>query len=403
MNHAHGQSTRAIHGADVADPHGAPHAPIYNTTTFAFPSTEALLDVVEGRRPGALYTRYGLNPTTFALEQTMAAVEGAEAALAFCSGMAAEAALFTAHGRDGIVCLGDAYGGTLELLGDQLPQLGIETTFLLAPDLDRLEAALRAGARLVFFETPANPTLEIIDIAAVAELAHRHDALVAVDSTFASPVNQRPLELGADVVVHSATKFLGGHSDVTAGFLLGGADLIAPTAPWRKNLGTAIAPEPAALLSRSLRTLTVRVRRQNATAQAVAEAMDADPRVARVLYPGLTGFPGHDLAARQMDGFGAILTIDVAGDAASATRVADRLDLFHLAPSLGGTESLATQPVTTTHHGLGAAERARRGISDTMIRLSIGLEDADDLIADLTRALDEVDPERKAPVGTRAG
>ena len=383
-----GQSTRSIHGSTLRDPHGAPHLPIYNTTTFAFESTAALLDVVDGRTSGALYTRYGLNPTTFALEETMAAVEGADAALAFCSGMAAEMALFAQYGRAGIVCLGDAYGGTLELLADQLPHLGITTTFLLGSELDQLEGALQAGARLVFFETPTNPALEIFDIAAITELAHRYAALVAIDNTFASPVNQRPLELGADVVVYSATKYLGGHSDVTAGFLLGAPELITPMWPWRKNLGTAIAPEPAALLARSLRTLTLRVQAQNASAQAIAEAMEADARVARVLYPGLKSFPGHELAAAQMFGFGGILTIEVAADGPTTSRVADRLALFSLAPSLGGAESLATQPTTTTHHGLSAEERARRGITESMIRLSIGLEDTADLVADLRQALD---------------
>lgn len=385
-----GQSTRAIHGTTLNDPHGAPHLPIYNTTTFAFENTAALLDVVDGRKPGALYTRYGLNPTTFALEETMASIEGAEAALAFCSGMAAEMALFAQYGRDGIVCLGDAYGGTLELLADQLPLLGIDTTFLLGSELDQLDAALEAGARLVFFETPTNPALEIFDVAAISAIAHRHGALVAIDNTFASPVNQRPLELGADFTVYSATKYLGGHSDVTAGFLLGAAELVTPVWGWRKNLGTTIAPEPAALLARSLRTLTIRVEAQNKSAQAIAEAMEADPRVKRVLYPGLTSFPGHDLAAAQMHGFGGILTIDVDADSETTTRVADRLNLFALAPSLGGAESLATQPVTTTHHGLSPAERERRGITDSMIRLSVGLEDTADLIADLTQALDEV-------------
>lgn len=379
--------TRAIHGHSLRDMHGSPHTPVYNTSTFTFESTADLLDVVDGRKPGSLYTRYGLNPTVMALEETLAGIEMAEAAWAFSSGMAAEAALFFAHGREGIVCIGDAYGGTLELLGDQLPSLGIKTHLILGDEIDRLDDLLSAGARLVFFETPTNPTLELIDIRAVADIAHKHNALVAVDNTFASPVNQRPLELGADFVVHSATKYLGGHSDLTAGVIMGRKDLLLPVWSWRKNLGSMIAPEIAALLARSLRTLVIRVNQQNATAQAVAEAMARHPRVARVLYPGLPNFPGHALACKQMLGFGGMVTIEVAGSAADATRVADRLRLFSLAPSLGGAESLITQPCTTTHHGLSAEERARRGISDAMLRLSVGLEDASDLISDLEQAL----------------
>ena len=380
-------ATRAIHGSTLKDAHGSPHLPIYNTTTFAFASTADLLDVVDGRKPGSLYTRYGLNPSLFALEETLASLEGAELAWAFGSGMAAEAALFLAHGRDGIVCVGDAYGGTLELLSSQLPLLGIPTHLILGHELDRLDALLAGGAQLVFFETPTNPALELFDIRAIADLAHARGARVAVDNTFASPVNQRPLELGADFVVHSATKYLGGHSDLTAGVLAGSKDLLLPGWNWRKNLGSTIAAETAALLSRSLRTLVVRVRQQNATAQTVAEAMARHPRIARVYYPGLPDFPGHALAKAQMHGFGGMLSIDVAGTGEDATRVADRLRLFALAPSLGGAESLVTQPCTTTHHGLTPEERARRGISDSMLRLSIGLEDPADLIADLEQAL----------------
>lgn len=383
----HALDTRAIHGTTLQDPHGSPHLPIYNTTTFAFPSTAALLDVVDGRKPGSLYTRYGLNPSLFALEETLAGLESAELAWAFGSGMAAEAALFLAHGREGIVCIGDAYGGTLELLSSQLPLLGIPTYFLLGAELDRLDALLAGGAKLVFFETPTNPLLEVFDIRAIAQLVHARGAWLAVDNTFASPVNQRPLELGADFVIHSATKYLGGHSDLTAGVLAGAKDLVLPVWNWRKNLGSTIAPETAALLSRSLRTLAVRVRQQNASAQVIAEAMARHPKIARVYYPGLPDFPGHALAQAQMDGFGGMLTIEIAGTGEDATQVADRLRLFALAPSLGGAESLVTQPCTTTHHGLTAEERARRGIADSLLRLSIGLEDPADLIADLEQAL----------------
>ncbi len=384
---AHQLATRCVHAGELADAHGSPHTPVYNTTTFAFSSTAAILDVVEGRVEGSLYTRYGLNPTVQALERKLASLEGAEAALAFCSGMAAEAALFLTHGREGIVCIGDAYGGTLELIGEQLPLLGIPTHFLLGGELDRLDDLLTAGARLVFLETPSNPALEVFDIAAIAGQTKAHGALLVVDNTFASPVNQQPLALGADLVVHSATKYLGGHSDVTAGALMASKALVDAVWPWRKNLGQVPAPETAALLARSLRTLVVRVRQQNASALAIAHAMEAHPRVARVLYPGLGSFPGHALAARQMAGFGGMLTIEVKGDGATAAGVVDRFALFAIAPSLGGVESLATQPVTTTHHGLTPEERARRGITDGMIRLSIGLEDPEDLIADLAQAL----------------
>ncbi|MBI4756740.1 MAG: aminotransferase class I/II-fold pyridoxal phosphate-dependent enzyme [Betaproteobacteria bacterium] len=411
-----GLSTRCVHAGELDDAHGSPHTPVYNTTTFRFSSTAELLDVVDGRKPGSLYTRYGLNPTIASLERKLAALEGAEAAWAFCSGMAAEAALFLTHGRRGIVCLGDAYGGTLELISAQLPLLGIPGHFLLGSELRKLDELLSQGAGLVFLETPTNPTLEIFDIHAIAKMAHAHGALLAVDNTFATPVNQNPLALGADCVVHSCTKYLGGHSDLTAGALMGAKELLAPVWNWRKNLGTTIAPEVAALLARSIRTLPVRVYRQNATAQAVAEAMVRHPRIRRVLHPGLPDFPGHALAKKQMvgpprsqtplaappggahaslgrpgegmAGFGGMLTIEVNGTGEDATRVADRLKLFALAPSLGGVESLVTQPCTSTHHGLAPEERARRGISDAMLRLSIGLEDAADLIADLNQALE---------------
>ena len=387
MNNNPGLSTHCVHGGELDDAHGSPHTPLYQTSTFKFRSTADVLDVVEGRKPGSLYTRYGLNPTIFSLEQKLAGLEGAEMAWAFGSGMAAEVALFLTHGRKGIVCLGDAYGGTLEFLASQLPQLGIPTYLLLGDDRVGLDEILAKGVGLVFFETPTNPTLEIFDIRAIARLAHAHDALVAVDNTFASPVNQRPLALGADFAVHSCTKYLGGHSDLTAGALMGSRELLMPVWAWRKNLGTTIAPETAALLARSLRSLVIRVRQQNDNARKVAEAMAKHPQVARVLYPGLVDFAGHALAAKQMSGFGGMLTIEVKGGGEDATRVADRLRLFALAPSLGGVESLVTQPCTTTHHGLAPEERARRGISDAMLRLSIGLEDAEDLIADLNGAL----------------
>jgi cystathionine gamma-synthase len=383
----HAFSTQALHAGEIQDAFGSPRTPLYSTTTFRFESTADLLDVIEGRQPGCLYTRYGSNPTIQALEAKLAALDGAPRALAFGAGMAAISATFLAHGQRGILCVGDVYGGTWQLLSEQLPQLGIRCTALLASELERLPALLEQGAGIVFFESPGNPTLDILDIAKISQLAHHHGALAVIDNTFASPVNQQPHCLGVDLVVQSATKYLGGHSDLTAGVVSGRDELIAPIAAWRKNLGQIISPETAHLLSRSLCTLEVRVQRQNTSAAAVATAMQQHPRIRRVLYPGLPTNPGHALAARQMRGFGGMVTLEIEGSGDDAAQVVDRLRIISLAPSLGGIESLATQPCTTSHRDFSPQERQQRGISDAMIRLSIGLEDPADLIADLQQAL----------------
>ena len=380
-------STRCVHSGETKDAHGCPHTPLYNTTTFVYEKTSDILDVVEGRKTGALYTRYGLNPTIFSLESKLAALEGAEAALVFASGMAAESAVFLAHGRKGVVCLGDVYGGTQELIAQQLPLLGIKTSFLLKSELNRLEDALKERPGVVFFETPTNPAMELFDIRKVSELAHKHGALVVVDNTFATPVNQQPLSLGADLVLHSATKYLGGHSDITAGALMGPKKLVDAVWPWRKNLGQTPSAETASLLSRSIRTLVVRVERQNETAKTVAHAMAKHPKIKRVLYPGLETSPDYNLARSQMKGFGGMMTLELTATREETSAFVDRLELFQLAPSLGGPESLVNQPVLLTHHGLGREEHQRRGISDSMVRVSIGLEAAADLIADLEQAL----------------
>jgi len=388
-SHEQGLSTRCIHAGDSLDERGAIHTALYNHSTFAFPDTQAVLDVVEGRAKGSLYTRYGLNPTIRSVEEKLASIEGGEAAWVFGSGMAAESATFLAHCRTGdhIVCIGDAYGGTLELLGTNLPNLGISTTFLLGGEIERLDDAIQSNTRIVFFETPTNPNMEVFDIGAIAKIAKRQGALTVIDNTFATPVNQNPLALGADLVIHSTTKYLGGHSDLTGGVVIGAATLLDPIWTWRKNLGQMMAPEVAFLLARSLRTLVIRVRAQNVAAAALAERLEAHPRIVRVHYPGLPSFAGHELARRQMHGFGGMLSFVLDGGAKATARVVDRLKLFSIAPSLGGVESLVTQPITTTHHGLSPDERARRGILDGMVRLSVGLEDVDDLWADLEQAL----------------
>ncbi len=382
-----GPATRIIHNRRHKDAFGSPYSPVYNTTTYRFENTADLLDVIEGRSDGNLYTRWGTNPSIQELEQGLAGLENAEAALGFASGMAAISATLLAHGRNGIVCVGDLYGGTQELLKNHCQALGIPVTFLFRKEQNQLAETLNEPGKLVYFETPANPNMAILDIRAIAETAHQHGALVAVDNTFASPINQKPLELGADLVLHSATKYLGGHSDLTAGALMTSASLAKPVVAWRKNLGQLIAPETAALLSRSLRTLPLRVRQHNENAMAVAQAMEQHPKVTKVHYPGLPSFEGHDLAKQQMTGFGGMLSIEVDGGQQAAEKVADSLKVFLLATSLGGVESLVSQPSATSHHGLSREERLKRGIGDGMLRLSVGLEDAADLIQDLNDAL----------------
>lgn len=390
MKTPQGLSTRCIHAGDALDPRGAIHTPLYSHSTFAFPNTQGVLDVVEGRASGSLYTRYGLNPTIRSVEEKLASIEGGEGAWVFSSGMAAESATFLSYCKAGdhIICIGDVYGGTFELLGQNLPSVGITTTFMLGSELDGLADAIKDNTRLIFFETPTNPNMEVFDVEAISKLAHERGVLVVVDNTFATPVNQSPLALGADLVIHSTTKYLGGHSDLTGGVVIGSSKLIQPIWIWRKNLGQMMAPEVAYLLARSLRTLVVRVKTHNESAGLLARRLAEHSRVERVSYPGLPTHAQHDLAKRQMRGFGGMLSFVVRGDAKATAAVVDRLELFSIAPSLGGVESLVTQPVTTTHHGLTPEERSRRGISDGMVRLSVGLEDVEDLWTDLAQALE---------------
>ncbi|MEX2660397.1 MAG: aminotransferase class I/II-fold pyridoxal phosphate-dependent enzyme [Vicinamibacterales bacterium] len=362
--------------------------PIYETTTFVFGSAEDVREYNEGRSGKYLYTRYG-NPTVAAVEQKLAKLEQAEVAMLFASGQAATTAallgLLTAG--DEIVCSSAIYGGTLHLIADLLSKFGIRARFATLEELASPDSVISEATRLVWFESPINPTLRCVDIAAVANACRARGVISIVDNTFASPINQQPIALGVDLVMHSATKYLNGHSDVTAGVLAGPAGLLEPVQKARRMLGAILDPYPAYALGRGLKTLAVRMERHNATALAIAAWLAADPRVKTVYYPGLPQHPDHEIARRQMRGFGGMLCIDLGGGYERAARFFDRLTVFNRAASLGGVESLCSLPVLTSQWGHSEEELQRAGVTHSMARLSVGMEDPEDLIADLDHAL----------------
>ena len=362
--------------------------PIYETTTFVFENAAEVLAYNEGKSSKYLYSRYS-NPTVAAVEHTVAVVEGAEAALVLSSGQAATTTALMAlcASGDEIVCSSAIYGGTLHLLADLLPKFGIRPRFVSLEELSKPEAMISDATRLVWFESPINPTLRCVDVAAVGRACKARGVISVIDNTFASPINQQPLALGIDLVMHSATKYLNGHSDVTAGALAGPSRLIDPILEARKRLGTVLDPYPAYALGRGLKTLSVRMERHNANAMAVARWLAQDRRVHTVYYPGLEQHPDHAIARKQMRGFGGMVCVDVGGGYERAARFFDRLQVFKRAASLGGVESLCSLPVLTSQWGHTEEELKRAGVTHSMARLSVGLEDAEDLIADLDQAL----------------
>jgi cystathionine beta-lyase/cystathionine gamma-synthase len=362
--------------------------PIYETTTFVFENAEDVRAYNEGRSSKYLYSRYG-NPSVVAVEKKLAALEATEEALLFSSGQAATATAIMGLLRAGdeVVCSSAIYGGTLHLLEDLLVKFGIRPRFTSIEELARPETIISDATKLVWFESPINPTLRCVDIQKVAGACRARGALSVVDNTFASPLNQQPIGLGVDLVMHSATKYLNGHSDVTAGVLAGPARLIDPISKARRLVGTVLDPRAASALGRGLKTLAVRVARQNATAMAVARSLANDRRVSAVYYPGLEQHPDHAIAARQMRGFGGMVTLDLGGSYERAARFFDRLRVIKRAASLGGVESLCSLPVLTSQYGHSDEALARAGVTKGMARLSIGLEDPADLIADLDQAL----------------
>jgi len=378
---AHGMATRAIHAGQRPDPlAGAVTFPIFQTSTYV---QDGL-----GRNKGYEYARTS-NPTRQALERNVAALEGGTHGFAFASGMAAiDAALRLLSAGDHVVCGEDVYGGAHRLMDRILTRTGLAFTFVDTRDPAAVEAAVTRATKMLYAETPTNPMMRLADLAALGAIARAHGLLFVVDNTFATPVFQRPFEFGADIIVHSTTKYLNGHSDMVGGLLLAQADELAERLAYIQNAAGAVpGPFDCWLALRGTKTLPLRMMQHDANGRRIAQWLAQDQRVRAVHYPGLPSHPQHELAQRQMSGFGGMLSIET-GSLERATRMLERVKLFALAESLGGVESLIGHPATMTHAAVPKAMREATGLSDGLVRLSVGIEEADDLIADLDQALD---------------
>jgi cystathionine beta-lyase/cystathionine gamma-synthase len=372
--------TLAVHGgANEEIRAGAAVTPIFQSSTFDYPSGDLPLR----------YTRYGNNPTQVALQAQMAALEGAEATVVLASGMAAiaTAILSVCSAGDHVLAAADLYGGTIRLLDEDVPRLGIEVSVVEGYDVATWEAAVRPTTRIMIWEAITNPLLRVPDGPALARLARERGIVSLVDATFATPFNQRPLDFGVDLVMHSATKYLGGHSDVIGGVLSGSSGLIEAAIEKMRSLGGSIDPHAAFLIERGVKTLALRIERHNANGVAIADFLARHPRVERVWYPTLEDHPDRNVAARILRGAGGVVSFEPRATAEQAAALAAGFRWMRLAPSLGGVESLVSLPIQTSHRYLDASERKRRGISDRLIRLALGIEAPDDLIDDLDRAL----------------
>jgi cystathionine gamma-synthase len=385
-----GPSTLAVHAGEPRPKPGHSLAtPIIQTATYTFASTQEVKDHFEGKIERVEYGRYG-NPTQHIAEAKLAALEGAEDCLLFASGMAAvTTALFAMLSRGThVIVTDDSYRRTRQFLNQTLHRYGIEVSTVPAGDYDALEDAIRPTTRVLVSESPTNPYNRILDLERFADVGRRHRVKTVVDATFGTPYNQRPLEWGIDLVIHSATKYLGGHNDLLAGAVLGSRDLVAGVRSLQGITGAVVDPFVCYLLVRGLKTFALRMERQNANAQAIAEFLVAHPRIAAVHYAGLPTHLEHEIAKRQMRGFGGVVSFEVQGDLDTASRVVDACRIPHIAASLGGVESLIEQPAIMSFYELTTEERLEIGIKDNLIRYAVGIEDTEDLIGDLAQALE---------------
>jgi cystathionine gamma-synthase len=381
--------TAAVHGAAGMEKKNGPvSTPIYQTSTFEVTDNDEQQRVTATDR---YYTRWG-NPTITVAEQTIAELEGTEAARTFASGMGAITTTILALLKTGdhIVAQRDVYGGVAKFLSEWLPRMGIETTLVETTDYDQHARAIRPNSKLLYLESPTNPSLCVVDMKKAATLARQHGLISMIDSTFGTPINQRPAEYGIDLVMHSGTKYLSGHADLTCGVVAGRSELIAQINDARTTLGNCMDPHAAWLLIRGLKTLAVRVARQNENALRVAEFLSQHGKIRRVHYPFLKSHPQYAIAREQMAGGGGMVTFEVDGSGDDARRVSEAMQLFTLATSLGGVESLVSIPVLTSHAMISAEQRAEMGVTEQMVRLSVGIEAVEDLIADLEHALEAV-------------
>jgi len=368
---------------------GSSTVPVINTVTYTYNDLDEWYDVARGKKAGHIYSR-NTNPTVSVLEEKIRHLEDAEAATSFSTGMAGISNTLFAllEPGDRVVSIKDSYGGTSKMFLEFLPRLNIEVELCETEDHEQIEMEIAKGCKMVYLESPTNPTLKIIDLKRIATAAKKAGAIVVADNTFGSPINQNPLSLGVDLVIHSATKFLGGHSDTLCGLVCGKKELIQTIFDYREITGATLHPETAYNVIRGMKTLELRVNRQNENAMAVARYLDQHPKIAQVYYPGLENHTGHDIAKKQMRGFGGVLSFELEGGYDHVKTLLHNLKYVHLAASLGSVTTLAGPPRTTSHVELSEEQRKQLGISESLIRYSVGIENSEDLIDDLKQALD---------------